>query len=616
VEYHSGPESDPAMYTAFYGLREKPFSLSPDPRFLYLAESHREAFAHLLYGIEQGEGFIAITGEVGTGKTTLCRSLLERLGSETEIAFLFNPSRSPLELLQAIAAELGLPTSGAGRRALHDRLNHHLLERKRQGRRVLLIVDEAQNLSPGTLEQIRLLSNLETSSEKLIQILLLGQPELDAKLDSPELRQLRQRIGVRWCLGPLGPRETRAYVRHRVRVAADSERELFTEGALREVHRRSRGIPRLVNVLCDRSLLAGYARREGRIDAAQVRRVAREIPDTRGRWRRRAAAPRRRGSRRALRVAAALVLFAAAAIAGARYDDLRALVRGRLAGGASAAVSAPAPGPAPDRASARRPAAREAGAPGAGEAPSPSAAPASPVSAAASLPASEPGAARLPGAEDAGLLGTLLDGRESGDVLGGSVDTVLRSFQLEPGERDLASEAEARRVLSSAGLTVLELEGVGFEVLRSLNHPALLALRSASGAIRRVALLGLEGDLATVQGVTDRGPLSVPLEEMASRWEGDAWVVWRDYAPVPDVIAPGADTESIRWLQSALGELGFYPGPPTGAWDGSTDLAVRTLQAQRQLRPDGAVGPRTRMVLYDLLDAYEVPRLVASEGSG
>ena len=191
------------MYTAFYGLREKPFSLTPNPRFLYLADAHREAMAHLLYGLEQGEGFIVVTGEVGTGKTTLCRSLLERIEGEHEIAILFNPSRTANELLQSINEEFGLPFEEQTRRQLLSSLNRFLLERHRQNKRVVLIIDEAQNLSPGTLEQVRLLSNLETDSSKLIQIILLGQPELDEKLDSESLRQLRQRISVRWRLSPL-----------------------------------------------------------------------------------------------------------------------------------------------------------------------------------------------------------------------------------------------------------------------------------------------------------------------------------------------------------------------------------------------------------------------------
>lgn len=344
------------MYTAFYGLREKPFALSPDPRFLYLAGSHREALAHLLYGIEQGEGFISITGEVGTGKTTLCRTMLERLDGDTEVAFLFNPSRTALELLQSICAELGLPAEGLARRTLMHQLNGFLLEQKRRGRRVLLIIDEAQTLSENTLEQVRLLSNLETSRDKLIQILLLGQPELDRKLDERGLRQLRQRISVRWTLAPLGPQETRAYVRHRLAVAAGEPKDLFSEAALREVHRRSGGVPRLVNQLCDRALLAGYAARAAQIGPGLVRAAAREIPD--------AARPRRGGesggSRRRLwrpwmAFGASLAVVGLSLFAGMQVgrSGLSESLRGALPDWASGGP-APAPGAtAPPRVGAR-----------------------------------------------------------------------------------------------------------------------------------------------------------------------------------------------------------------------------------------------------------------------
>ncbi len=319
------------MYTAFYGLREKPFSLTPDPRFLYLAGSHREALAHVLYGIDQGEGFIAVTGEVGTGKTTLCRTLLQRLGPDTEVAYLFNPSLSPEELLHTISLEYGIPSSGRSRASLIDKLNQFLLEQKRAGRRVLLIVDEAQNLEPATLEEIRLLSNLETSTSKLIQILLFGQPELDAKLESEGLRQLRQRVSVRWRLGAMSPVETREYVRHRVRVASGGDREIFTARALREVHRRSRGIPRIVNLLCDRSLLAGYAAGKNVVGPDLVGGAAREILGARRQGR-----MRRAGWRRGVAAAVLLAGLAASALAWQRLASVGA-------GMATAAVSAEPP---------------------------------------------------------------------------------------------------------------------------------------------------------------------------------------------------------------------------------------------------------------------------------
>ena len=267
------------MYTAFYGLGEKPFSLTPNPAFLYLSDSHREALAHLVYGLEQGEGFIVLAGEVGTGKTTLCRSLLERIEADSEIAILFNPSNDDLELLQSISEEFGLVAEGRSRRQLLSALNAFLLDCHGRDRRVVLIVDEAQNLSIETLEQIRLLSNLETTSSKLIQIILMGQPELETKLDSDALRQLRQRVTVRWSLRPFSPKDTAAYIQHRLYVAAGAERQIFTPAALREIHRLTGGIPRLVNVLCDRALLVGYAEGGHRVGTKWVRQAAREVPD-------------------------------------------------------------------------------------------------------------------------------------------------------------------------------------------------------------------------------------------------------------------------------------------------------------------------------------------------
>ena len=265
------------MYTAFYGLSEKPFLLTPDPRFLFLSASHREALAHILYGIEQGEGFIALTGEVGTGKTTLCRTLLQKIDDQTEVAFVFNPTLSGVELLRVISSEFGLPVKDCSRAELNDQLNQFLLDTNREGRRALLIIDEAQNLEPATLEEIRLLSNLETSTSKLLQILLFGQPELDQMLDSHGLRQLRQRITVRWALEPLTATETGDYIRHRLRIAAQRDCDLFDARAIRAICRRSNGIPRLINVLCDRALLIGYADRKTHLGKPAIEKAAQEI---------------------------------------------------------------------------------------------------------------------------------------------------------------------------------------------------------------------------------------------------------------------------------------------------------------------------------------------------
>jgi general secretion pathway protein A len=246
------------MYLDFYGLKEAPFSITPDPRFVFLSERHRDALAHLLYGIGQGGsgGFVQLTGEVGTGKTTLCRLLLEQLPADTRVALVLNPRLSPIELLETICEELKIDLTGrrGSLKALVDGLNAYLLDAYAQGLRVVLIIDEAQNLSTEALEQVRLLTNLETPTQKLLQIILLGQPELRELLGKPELRQLAQRITARYHLTPLGADESEAYVRHRLQVAGCAKMP-FTRLALRRLHDHADGVPRLLNVIADRSLM-------------------------------------------------------------------------------------------------------------------------------------------------------------------------------------------------------------------------------------------------------------------------------------------------------------------------------------------------------------------------
>jgi len=276
------------MYLEFYGLKEAPFSITPDPRYVFLSERHRDALAHLLYGVGKGGsgGFVQLTGEVGTGKTTLCRLLLEQLPENTRVALVLNPKVSPIELLETICDELHLDTTGkkGSLKGLVDALNAFLLDAYAQGLRVVLIVDEAQNLSTDSLEQVRLLTNLETPTQKLLQIILLGQPELRDKLDDPELRQLAQRITARYHLTPLDRGETEAYVRHRLAVAG-AVRMPFSRLGLRALYARSGGIPRLVNVIGDRALMAGYAREQASIGERLVDRAADEtLPGTARYW--------------------------------------------------------------------------------------------------------------------------------------------------------------------------------------------------------------------------------------------------------------------------------------------------------------------------------------------
>jgi len=265
------------MYERFYKLREKPFNMTPDPEFLFFTEKHREAFAHLVYGIRERRGFIEVTGEVGAGKTTICRALLNEFDADTKIALILNPFLSDLELLRAINEELYIDASGATKKELLDTLNRYLIDQHAAGRNVVLLIDEAQNLPPETLEQIRIISNLETVKAKLIQIVLVGQPELRDKLARPELRQLNQRITVRYHISPLSRQETEDYIYHRLKVAGDPGEIIFTEKAVDCIHKYSGGIPRMINILCDHALLSGFVNEQYEIDLDLVRKARREI---------------------------------------------------------------------------------------------------------------------------------------------------------------------------------------------------------------------------------------------------------------------------------------------------------------------------------------------------
>lgn len=270
------------MYEQFYGFRERPFSITPDPRFVFLSHRHQDALAHLLYGIGRGGsgGFVQLTGEVGTGKTTLCRLLLERLPEHTHVALILNPLLSPVELMRAVCRELGVAVDDeeASLDRLGQRLNERLLAIHASGERAVLIIDEAQAMSRDALEQVRLLTNLETATDKLLQVILLGQPELRETLAQPSLRQLAQRITARYHLAPLSRAETAEYVRHRVRVAG-APRCPFTPAALRTLHHVSGGVPRLINIVADRALMAGFVRESERVTPHLVRLAASEVID-------------------------------------------------------------------------------------------------------------------------------------------------------------------------------------------------------------------------------------------------------------------------------------------------------------------------------------------------
>jgi general secretion pathway protein A len=265
------------VYLEFYGLKEPPFAITPNPRFLFFSGKHREALNHLLYGVRERKGFVQLTGEVGAGKTTICRSFLEQLGPGFSTALILNPVLDADHLIKAIAMEFGLEVQGHDRLETVSLINHFLLKECEHGRDVVLIIDEAQDLTDELLEQVRLLSNLETDDRKLLQIVLMGQPELRHRLNAHRLRQLRQRITVRFHLGPLSRYEISQYIQHRLHVSGGRGAPFFTMPAIWRIHRYSGGIPRLVNAVCDKALLAGYVEQRDRIDWSTIGRAIREL---------------------------------------------------------------------------------------------------------------------------------------------------------------------------------------------------------------------------------------------------------------------------------------------------------------------------------------------------
>jgi len=498
------------MVLDYYGLTEPPFSITPDPRFVFLSERHRDALAHLLFGIGQGGsgGFVQLTGEVGTGKTTLCRLLLEQLPENTRVALVLNPRQTPIELLETVCEELHLDIGDrrGSTKALVDALNSYLLDAYAQGLRVVLIVDEAQDLSTDALEQVRLLTNLETPTQKLLQVVLLGQPELRTLLARDDLRQLAQRITARYHLTPLDADETAHYLRHRYNVAG-GRRLPFSRGAIRRLHRHAGGVPRLINIIAERSLLAGYARDQATLDARTIDLAARETlpPHMVARTR-----------RPLLATAAALVVVLASA-------------------GAWAWWKAPTPHPVamahpPSHAPAGR------GAPVAKQDVAP-----------------KPTVAVLDGDALAARLATTTS----------ALPALLSAWQLPHADTDLAV-ADACAPELAPGVSCLRGHA-SLDSLVAIGRPVLLRLHD--GKHDAWALL-LGSDAQRVRLQLGEAVVDVPRVALPALWRGDYWAIWRataDATPPPDVrrfqAAHGLPVDGVLGPETRYALATDGPGP-------------------------------------------------------
>ena len=552
------------MYLSFFGLNEKPFAITPDPRYLYLSERHAEALAHLLYGINESGGFIQLTGEVGTGKTTVVRTLLSRVPHHADVAVILNPRVTPVEFLLTICEELGLPIADADRSSVKqmvDALNRRLLTAHAEGRRIIVIVDEAQNLSADVLEQVRLLTNLETPTQKLLQIILIGQPELRELLDRTELRQLAQRITGRYHLEPLSSEETKGYVRHRLRVAGTTG-DIFTAAALAEVFRLSRGIPRVINVTCDRALLGAYTQETGKVGAALVRRAAGEVY-----------------GRRFLPLWLGWVAAAAGLV----------LVVGVLLGGWQLWQRQIAP----LHAAAKKPARAAAQ-------------PAAPPSETQQAPSTSLRGPAAPAVSINALLAA--NSANTGDA------AAFRRL-LSLWGTAMADDKNPCGQAAKAGLSCLDQHGSWAQV-RALNRPAILTLTDDHGQRHRVVLSALDDQVATLNlGEHDQ---RVPLDELSRDWFGEFTVVWKPKTVNTRPLSLGMHGDEVRWLRRSLNALqGAASDPEHGdVYDEELAIAVQNFQREHRLNVDGIAGIQTQVVLDTALADPGSPLLLPNAPRG
>lgn len=583
------------MYAPFFGLQHPPFSIAPDPRYLFMSERHREALAHLLYGLDAGGGFVLLTGEVGAGKTTVCRCFLEQIPSHCNVAYIFNPKLTVRELLRSICDEFGVPhkpTVPGGVETVKDYidpLNASLLAAHAAGRNTVLIIDEAQNLSADVLEQLRLLTNLETSERKLLQIILIGQPELRAMVAKPSMEQLAQRVIARFHLGALSPQETQQYIAHRLAVAGLTGPLPFDRGALRRVHALSHGVPRRINLLCDRALLGAYAAGARQVNRAIVNRAAREVFD----------APASAAAARSARQAGLprWALAGLGAVAGAAAVAAAGWGMGvwpAHRGGPQVATTGPGATVAQGAASSPGAKPPAAAAPAA-VLPASAAAASAPVAAAPAVPASS--------AAPSSALDQFMQAQPATDAPAWQALASAWGAALPAG-------ADACTTLPREGLRCYRNRRAGLNLVRQIDRPVLLALYPSEEAEAPVSVLlrGLDGDNATLEG--GGRSLRVPVAELAQVWRGEIATLWRAPVGMPDRGEITDSPAGAAWLDQRLASKaagGSGPGskPVTPA---QRQSRIHRFQLAQGVTPDGRAGPLTLMLLNRATGVNE-PRL-------
>lgn len=562
------------MYEEYFGLTEKPFQITPDPRFLYLSQRHRDGFAHLLYGADQAGGFVLLTGEVGTGKTTLCRSALAQATENVRVALILNPKQSPIELVASICDELQVsyPQNTKSIKALIDKLNLYLLRAYGQGQRIVVVIDEAQNLAVEVLEQVRLLTNLEVSTQKLLQIILIGQPELSQMLERPELRQLAQRITARFHLTPLNREETEDYIIHRLKIAGVN-REIFTKSATQRIFHYSGGIPRLINTLCERSLIGAYGFDVPVIKKDIVNNAAKEVL---GQADKAFLIPRWIGA-----VAAGLMLVISGMFAWQVFSN-----EDDQSGIASANVREAVPNELP-------------------------VAEVSAVAEKASMAASVESSA-LEDKANINSKGTMIF--SEAHIQAGTAAAFTTLFDL--WRRDYTSYAGKTSCTkaNNAGMRCIFGQG-SIEMMTQYNRPAVLELKNEKEEVIFAVLSELSAQGAKISVADDEILLS--KEELKNYWTGNYIILWQPPFPDNESIAKGYKGPDVLWLRHQLDEIEGLDKAEYSAnnlqFDEQLSKRVSAFQAQQGLTADGIVGRETFIALANQAGTGAEPRLIVSD---
>ncbi len=554
------------MYESFFGLKERPFQLIPNPEYFFYSSSHKEALAYLNYAVYQGDGFIEISGEVGTGKTVLCRTFIEKMGDSAEIAYIFNPKLDPQQLLQAINDDFGILPNSNTIKDLVDDLNEFLIRKKSENKKVILIIDEAQNLSKSVLEQLRLLSNLETITEKLLQIILVGQPELREKLNSYELRQLGQRITLSWTLYPLNLSETKQYIKHRLKIASFKSSINIPRSVLRQIYNYTKGSPRLINIACDRILLTAYSLNSHKINTG-IAKISIKDLKSKGEKNEHSILHIKNISIIVLIIALFFVLnWLIDPFNQTVPKDTKTIITKQI-----------------------------------------------PVKNVV-IPVKK--ITKNIQLDD--LIEQIkLSKKENSNLH--AMSSGLSLWGVEYKENDLmnanlSNEVFLKNVDLKSPLRSLIIYNIeGFSLIKQLNLPTIFEFKGNDGNLGGryyMTLYKIEKNILFFVAGDEKKTLRISVDDLIKNWTGSAHVLWKNYFKIENYLSKNSNSDEIITLKMLLVEVGFENLIINRNFDDEVENAIKLLQRRNGIVVDGIVGPRTKIVLYNEINRLKTPKLI------